>query len=162
MNFYFSIVIYLLSFSIYSYDLWNKFKLDKSYRESDYWSDLIANEKLNESVDQLKACLRETISCYQETLAIAKCLKEQKIVEAIAIVSNHSEEWFNAIFEKCKFGEVFDCRDLIIVSQEVGAAKPDDSILEIFMQRLHKYIPDIKPSDVQKFISLFNSLCTLC
>jgi 2-haloacid dehalogenase len=104
-------------------------------------------EKLNESVDQMKQFLRDSLDAYPYTIATAaKINKNCKI--PIGILSNHSEEWFAAIADKFKFHDTFLDKDLIVVSQAVALAKPDQKIFDLMFQRLKAVSPDIQPPEV--------------
>jgi len=127
-----------------NYSSWNKFKIDKSFREVDYWKEVIAHDKLNESVDDMKKFLRDSLLPYSPAIEVARHLKAKGI--PVGIMSNHSEEWFDAIAHKFGFYDIFDPK-LVVVSQAVAAAKPDTAIMDVLVQRL-AVLPGLHKNEV--------------
>jgi len=115
-----------------NYECWNKFKLDPSYTEDMYWRDVINQEKLNESIDELKQLLRSTFQHYPITFDVVKKLKTKGY--ELGICSNHSIEWFQSIADKIKIYDLFQ-KPLVIISQEVGVAKPSTEIFHLLHRR---------------------------
>lgn len=103
-----------------------------------YFEEAIKREHLGESVEELQQRLRESIICYQHVRDIAVALHAQGY--ALAIMSNHSVEWFDYIQKTFHFDE-FCPPNRTIVSQAVNAAKPSTEIMEI----LYKSITDDLP-----------------
>jgi 2-haloacid dehalogenase len=119
-----------------NYGCWNKFKIDPSYTEDMYWNDVIAHEKLNESVAELKALLRSTFHPYPVSFDLVRQLKASGKYQ-LGICSNHSIEWFASIAEQFKIYDYFE-KDLVLVSQEVQCAKPSVEIFALVLQRLNQ------------------------
>jgi HAD superfamily hydrolase (TIGR01509 family) len=119
-----------------NYGCWNKFKIDPSYTEDQYWNDVIAHEKLNESVEELKALLRSTLHPYNVTIELVRKLKSGGKYQ-LGICSNHSIEWFASIAEQFKLYDYFE-KDLVIVSQQVQLAKPSEQIFALVVQRFNQ------------------------
>jgi FMN phosphatase YigB (HAD superfamily) len=119
-------------------DLWNRFKQEAGYSEQTYFETVIEREKLNESVDELKQRLRDSVVCYQHVREVAVALHEQGY--ALAIMSNHSNEWFDFIASTFKFSE-FCPPNRTIVSQAVLCAKPSVAIMEKLYEAITKDFP---------------------
>eukprot|EP01122_Echinamoeba_exundans_P001922 TRINITY_DN1189_c0_g1_i3.p2 TRINITY_DN1189_c0_g1~~TRINITY_DN1189_c0_g1_i3.p2 ORF type:complete len:231 (+),score=42.39 TRINITY_DN1189_c0_g1_i3:40-693(+) len=116
-----------------NYDAWNRLKLEPEFSEADYWTVVIQNEGLTETVEDMKRYLRESLRHFPEVLKVAGEVKSSGTL--VGIVSNHATEWFEDIADRFGFYDVFP-RDYTIVSQTVRAAKPDAKILDILMERI--------------------------
>jgi phosphoglycolate phosphatase-like HAD superfamily hydrolase len=94
----------------------------------------------------MKAFLRESLQCYTEVIEVARKIKESGFT--VGIMSNHSVEWFDSISSKFNLGSIFP-QQTTIVSQAVGAAKPDAAIMDILMSALSKEIPSLQREEVR-------------
>lgn len=128
-----------------SKDLWGRFKLETGFTETMYFQSVIEREKLNESIDELKRRLRESIVCYQHVREVAVSLR--KMGYDLAIMSNHSTEWFDYISSTFNFPE-FCPINRTIVSQTVNAAKPSMEIMEKLFQSIVADFPGHDKSKV--------------
>jgi len=129
----------------YSKDLWGRFKLETGFTETMYFQSVIEREKLNESIDELKIRLRDSVVCYQHVREVAVAL--HKMGYALAIMSNHSTEWFDYISSTFNFAE-FCPPNRTIVSQTVNAAKPSMEIMEVLFKAIIHDFPGHDKSKV--------------
>ncbi len=77
-------------------------------------------------------------------MAVAKRLKQQGYT--LAILSNHSREWFEDLSTRFHLCQLFD-EQLTVVSYAIGCAKPLSVAYERLMERLQVVIPDIRRSE---------------
>lgn len=96
---------------------------------------------MNETVEELKKLLRESVFCYKEILDVAIKLKNEGHI--IGIMSNHSVEWFDFIFENFEFSK-FVSPLLVIVSQKVNVDKPNKGIMMKLEEAILKSYPDFQ------------------
>ncbi|KAL6066897.1 hypothetical protein QOT17_009258 [Balamuthia mandrillaris] len=148
------------------YGLWSKLKKDPRFTDTDYWNGfksictsttpLFSFEKLilklkkkvpfvKESVEELKEMLADSAECHLEVLEIAT--KAKSSGRAVGILSNHATAWFEVFVQKFNFEAVFP-RELMVVSQDVECAKPEQRIYEILLERLAKLDGELTPSQV--------------
>ena len=85
---------------------------------------------------------------FDDTLATAARLKEQGVT--VGIISNHitSPPWFQECAASAGLYELASDQSLVVVSQEVGVAKPDSRIYEIFFERLRRLDPSVQPAEL--------------
>lgn len=95
----------------------------------------------------MKRFLRDSLESYSYAIATARKINQTAKLP-IGILSNHSEEWFAAIASKFNFYETFLDQNLIVVSQAVALAKPDQAIFDLMFQRLKAVNPGIAVSEV--------------
>lgn len=110
-----------------------------------YFEEVIAREKLGESVEELKHRLRESIVCYEHVRKVAVALHAQGY--ALGIMSNHSTEWFEFIASTFKFAE-FCPVSRTIVSQTVNAAKPSAAIMDKLYEAYVADFPTLKKEQI--------------
>lgn len=139
-------LILLTEYFYHSKDLFDRFKVDRSYTEQEYWKDMIKRENLNESVEELAKLTRDSIKLYDHTYNVIKDLHKKGYI--IAIMSNHSIEWFSAISEKLNLKEYIP-EKYTIVSAAVGHAKPEKEIMEALMECFHPL--EIQPQEIVYF-----------
>lgn len=129
----------------FSRDLWNRFKQEAGFTEQQYFETVIEREKLTESVDELKERLRESVVCYEHVREVAMQLHQQGY--ATAIMSNHSNEWFDFIAKKFNFA-AFCPPNRTIVSQAVLCAKPSTEIMQKMLDAIHQDFPGHKKEKI--------------
>ncbi|KAL6044709.1 hypothetical protein QOT17_023185 [Balamuthia mandrillaris] len=128
------------------YGLWSKLKKDPRFTDTDYWNGFKSILPfVKESVEELKEMLADSAECHLEVLEIAK--KAKSSGRAVGILSNHATAWFEVFVQKFNFEAVFP-RELMVVSQDVECAKPEQRIYEILLERLAKLDGELTPSQV--------------
>eukprot|EP01027_Heterolobosea_sp_BB2_P006029 GEZU01009155.1.p1 GENE.GEZU01009155.1~~GEZU01009155.1.p1 ORF type:complete len:253 (-),score=47.28 GEZU01009155.1:23-781(-) len=120
--------------------------------EDAFWQQVkqgLGDDIIEESIEDLKALLRkEYMRVYYTSMAIAYRLRHRGY--AIGILSNHTREWFNDLFDRYRFRDIFDVEDLIVSSyqDDIQCAKPSQEIFEKLLGRIRKVYPDVQPADV--------------
>eukprot|EP01095_Lingulamoeba_sp_RSL-Kostka_P002753 TRINITY_DN13672_c0_g1_i1.p1 TRINITY_DN13672_c0_g1~~TRINITY_DN13672_c0_g1_i1.p1 ORF type:complete len:242 (-),score=79.79 TRINITY_DN13672_c0_g1_i1:53-748(-) len=134
---------------------WKKFKTDDTFTEEEYWAELRQKCNLDEDVDTLKVLVRKSMKTFPDLIEIAKQVKATTFSEGnnrgVGIISNHSISWFG---EYAKIGDIYSTFDknVVIISQEVGVAKPDSNIFQIALDNINKVASyQVEPKNVLFF-----------
>ena len=99
--------------------------------ENEFWKRFIVATEINEGVDDLKRYARKFFDRrVNGTLDITKKLKKNY---KMAILSNHTKDWVSYIIKKYKLRTLFNP---IVVSADIGYAKPDPHIYEALLKKL--------------------------
>ncbi len=110
-------------------DGWAKYKTGKS-DGSGFWQAIAEKSGMKIKIEELR---KKTISAFREIpgmLGLARQLKNNGYY--IGIISNNVVEWADAFNEKFSPKSIFST---IIMSFEEGAAKPDERIYRIFLEK---------------------------
>lgn len=65
----------------------------------------------------------------------------------VSILSNHVHFWFNEFVDRFRLLDIFTEKDLVISSDSVKCAKPDQQIFQISFQRILKHFPTLTSSN---------------
>lgn len=122
---------------------WGQFSTDPGYSEERFWTEVIEQGKLNETVDDLKNKLRaDRMRVFWRTMAVAERLRDRGY--PVGILSNHSKPWFEELWDRFRLDDVFD-RRITVVSYEIGVGKPDRSAYQALLDRIVIAYPDTPP-----------------
>ncbi len=120
---------------------WRGFELSPEASEEVFWSQVIREGGLRESVAELAALVRaERLIPFWETRQIAARLAERGV--PLGIISNHCQPWFGEIAALLRLDEIFPA-ELVVTSFAVGAAKPEPRIFEAALERARRRIPHL-------------------
>ena len=127
---------------------WNRIREDPEFSELEFWKQVLAAAKLEErfTPQECDDILRRQFRPHFSTLSLAQRLSSRGY--SIAICSNHSKAWFDEIFSRFRFADVFKDPQLVVPSYAVGCAKPSHSIFNVVMERLRVVYPDLTPDQV--------------
>lgn len=67
-------------------------------------------------------------------------LFEQLDFEEVGILSNHTKYWFYEMFDFFGLNKFFSQKDLVVVSCDVGVAKPSDDVFRILKNRIFSHM----------------------
>jgi len=128
-----------------NYGAWNKIKANPNFTEGEYIAELMQGVHLNESIDDIALLIRQELKVHGRVLEILEQVKQQGIT--LGIISNHCTVWFDYLISQYNLYAVFP-RDLIVVSQTVGCAKPSTQIWELFYERAKLKFPTIQREQI--------------
>ncbi|KAL1500506.1 hypothetical protein AB1Y20_013163 [Prymnesium parvum] len=103
----------------------------------------------DEAVRRCEAAVHATLRrTHDATLATARHLKARGAL--VGVLSNHvvSPPWFQACDAAAGLYELASHPSLVVVSQEVRAAKPEPRIYEVFLERLRAVAPGVQPAEL--------------
>ncbi|KAL9642141.1 hypothetical protein ABK040_007146 [Willaertia magna] len=151
---------------------WSNYKYG-SITEDEFWNNIVSeNEFLLELNKELiiskdyslenkqdwinffKQYIRnKTLYLFTDTLKLIEELQKQHSNIMIGILSNHSKEWANYIFNELDNGHVKQVfhstpSDLIIWSCDVNLAKPEPKIYELLISRIKNHLPNLKTENI--------------
>lgn len=123
---------------------WRRFELSPHASEDDFWSEVIREGEMRESVAELEALLRaERLIPFWGPRQVAACLAAAGV--PLGIISNHCAPWFADIAAILRLDEIFPA-DLVVTSFAVGAAKPDPRIFEAALDCARARCPGLPAS----------------
>eukprot|EP01098_Paradermamoeba_levis_P006737 TRINITY_DN2801_c0_g1_i2.p1 TRINITY_DN2801_c0_g1~~TRINITY_DN2801_c0_g1_i2.p1 ORF type:complete len:232 (+),score=69.65 TRINITY_DN2801_c0_g1_i2:47-697(+) len=118
--------------------------------ENKYLHELIETTALKgkETSDSLKERIRTDIEHFPEIIAVARRLSQLPSLK-LGIISNHTTEWFNFIFQKFLLNEIFTDSRLVVVScqDDIRCGKPHREIYEKLFLRIQSVDSKVHPSN---------------
>jgi len=113
--------------------MWRKYKTGKC-TEDEFWSQMVKGTQQEQNKDRIKQEVREIFSKAAPEGAY-HFLFRLSLNYRVAILSNHSTEWGRSAVESLGLEKYCDP---IIISAEVGLAKPDPAIYEYTLKAVNR------------------------
>jgi FMN phosphatase YigB (HAD superfamily) len=140
---------------------WNLFKVGL-LTEDQFWAEIMKNSPIKEELINggflhttksdpdtllfLKDLVRQNLVDYPDTFAIAKKLFDIQI--PLGILSNHSDEWTDYVFEAYPlFDQLFD-KDIVCISSKIKCAKPEPESYQALYDTITKKYPGVEKAEV--------------
>jgi len=144
---------------------WAKFKLGE-IEEQEFWELIcsrveimkwIPDSEREEGIDTDADLLAHLLRKYHITVfyeAVAMAIRCKRNGYEVGVLSNHAREWIDVLFDRYRLYDVFDNKDLVIIScdDDVRSAKPDAKIYEVLMNKIHKSLGDDLRADQVVFV----------
>jgi HAD superfamily hydrolase (TIGR01509 family) len=116
---------------------WDGLKVSPDRGSEDrFWEVVKELGEVRESVPTLKRMLRTRMRVFWGPMAVVERLKRKGYL--LAILSNHAKAWFEDLAILCCFDNLFD---KIVVSCDIGCAKPSEAAFEQLMVQLRGIQP---------------------
>mmetsp|Transcript_2696 Transcript_2696/g.7425 ORF Transcript_2696/g.7425 Transcript_2696/m.7425 type:complete len:224 (+) Transcript_2696:53-724(+) len=127
---------------------WMKLKTDEGYGVQTFWENVLKAGGLEgkRTWQEMDAKLQEGFRVFDSTVQVIRQLRAKGYI--VGVISNHSHEWFNGIFDRYDVHAEFPDQALVIVSCYARCAKPDKAIFTHAWNRLQAKYPDLRPNEV--------------
>tara|TARA_R110002050_G_scaffold230190_2_gene365747 strand:+ start:757 stop:1446 length:690 start_codon:yes stop_codon:yes gene_type:complete len=127
---------------------WDLLKQDPEYGVEKFWKNIIKAGNVEEKLkwEDLESSLQKHFKIYQSTLSVIKSLNAAGYTTAV--ISNHSKEWFDAIFTRFGVWELFPDRELVVVSAHARCAKPSKQIFDYAFVRIAEKVKGVEPEEI--------------